>query len=373
MRYLILIFLLFVNGLSYQSGDRYKNDVIELKEELSIGVADGAEEYMFAYPNYIDADSKGNIYVSDAMDKVIKVYDKHGKYVRTIGREGDGPGEFRTISGIFIDKKDNLYVYDGRPRRFTLFNDKGEYKNTIRFPKQDKTVWEFFIDDMNNFLIRERPRISTRWEGKVITEINLYKSDMEFVKTIYSEEEKSIAVYRDEGKRTFVGSPYPHVTLAAYLPDGLIVCGNTMKYEFFIHSTRENSTKKITRSYKPIKVTGKEKDDYFKEYTSYSRFKFKRSILEKIIFVPKEKPPFRRIIADESGYLIFVTYEEDKKENIKCDLFDKDGNFLKKIYFKKSDLYSEDIPRRLRFKKDYIYGIVRPEDGWGRVVRYTVN
>jgi len=50
----------------------YGEGMISLKEDLSIGIDEGDENYMFSYPFDVDSDSHGNIYVLDFTERTIK-------------------------------------------------------------------------------------------------------------------------------------------------------------------------------------------------------------------------------------------------------------------------------------------------------------
>ncbi len=75
---------------------------IEFLEDLSIGVVEGDENYMFNYPVNVDSDSEGNIYVLDYRDCVIKKYGPDGEFIKIIGGKGQGPGEFELAYCLFI-------------------------------------------------------------------------------------------------------------------------------------------------------------------------------------------------------------------------------------------------------------------------------
>jgi hypothetical protein len=77
---------------------------VEFVEELGFGGDETDEEAMLYQPRDILVDARGFIHVSDYRDAVIKVYDQDGRYVRTIGRKGEGPGEFQSLSDMkFLD------------------------------------------------------------------------------------------------------------------------------------------------------------------------------------------------------------------------------------------------------------------------------
>ena len=77
----------------------YKTPVLELKEDLSLGGPEARGDYAFGNGIRFVVDEEASIYVLDTQDAHIKVFDKTGKYVRTIGRKGQGPGELSIVPG----------------------------------------------------------------------------------------------------------------------------------------------------------------------------------------------------------------------------------------------------------------------------------
>jgi sugar lactone lactonase YvrE len=100
---------------------------IVFTEELSIGEAEGDENYMFGNSIAFNTDDEGNFYVADFDSNRILKYDPEGKHLLTIGREGQGPGEFRTLSVPRFDKDNNLYITDSMNQRVSFFDQDGKY------------------------------------------------------------------------------------------------------------------------------------------------------------------------------------------------------------------------------------------------------
>ena len=67
---------------------------IVFTEELSIGEAEGDENYMFGNSIAFNTDDKGNFYVADFDSNRILKYDPEGKHLLTFGREGQGRESF---------------------------------------------------------------------------------------------------------------------------------------------------------------------------------------------------------------------------------------------------------------------------------------
>jgi hypothetical protein len=105
---------------------------LEFIEDLSIGVEEGEEDYMFSYPVAVNSDSKGNIYVLDYQECLIKKYDSSGVFMMRFGREGQGPGEFSNPSTMVITPQDEIYVGDYMSRKIEVFGSEGVYQKTMK-------------------------------------------------------------------------------------------------------------------------------------------------------------------------------------------------------------------------------------------------
>jgi hypothetical protein len=100
--------------------------VATLKEELSIGVADGAEEYMLGEIADIALARDGSIYVFDRQVPAIRHYDTQGKFLRTIGRRGQGPGEYHSASGLAALRDGRLLLWDTGNWRINVYAANGD-------------------------------------------------------------------------------------------------------------------------------------------------------------------------------------------------------------------------------------------------------
>jgi hypothetical protein len=74
----------------------------------------------------LDVDSKGDIYVGDWNTPEVTVISRSGSLVRTIGRKGEGPGEFQNVKSLHVLAGDSLLVFDGSIHRVTVFAPHGE-------------------------------------------------------------------------------------------------------------------------------------------------------------------------------------------------------------------------------------------------------
>ena len=77
-------------------------------------------------PTHVALDADGNVYVTDALNFVIKVYDPNGKLIKRIGEIGDVPGSFARPKGVALDSEGDIYVVDANHDNFQIFNQKGQ-------------------------------------------------------------------------------------------------------------------------------------------------------------------------------------------------------------------------------------------------------
>jgi DNA-binding beta-propeller fold protein YncE len=76
----------------------------------------------FNRPRGIAVDVRGNIFISDAGNYKLKKFDPQGKLLGSIGSEGDGPGQFREAAGLKVDRDGRVAVLDSDKHTLQLFS-----------------------------------------------------------------------------------------------------------------------------------------------------------------------------------------------------------------------------------------------------------
>ena len=79
--------------------------------------------------------ANGDVYVAESHTDVtapnlvgrISVFDKNGKFLRTIGKAGTGPGEFRTPHALEFDSRGRLIVADRHNHRVQILSKGGKF------------------------------------------------------------------------------------------------------------------------------------------------------------------------------------------------------------------------------------------------------
>jgi hypothetical protein len=75
-------------------------------------------------------DDDGRMFVTDALDFSIKVFDARGRLVRKTGRAGAGPGRFQAIRELGLSRSE-VYVTDQYRPEVSVFNKQLEFQRTI--------------------------------------------------------------------------------------------------------------------------------------------------------------------------------------------------------------------------------------------------
>src|ERR1039457_170118 len=88
---------------------------------------------MFRQVTDIAWDAAGNGFISDGYinSRVAKV-DKNGRWLKSFGEPGDGPGQLTTPHSIAVDAHGTVYVANRGNARIEVFDNDGSYQRQIK-------------------------------------------------------------------------------------------------------------------------------------------------------------------------------------------------------------------------------------------------
>lgn len=335
----------------------YGEILLDLEEELSIGNENDAN-YMFHEAANIATDSQENIYVLDSGNFRIQKFDQNGQYLQTIGKKGQGPGEFENPSRVFLDTKDNIYVTDGGgkwrdSRLMKLFNSRGEFVKVIHL---ESPISNFHVDFEGNILANvsqgveggtKRAVVKMNSEGKAIERIAEF-SDIKVVTKKSSEMTANFRASHYYTPRLYF-SPIDEQTFSyAY----------SLECQVFVFDNEGKLLLKIQKKEVPQSISRSEKKyiiEQLEENISRSGTKWPEGILEEACNFPSSRPFFRRIIVDDLQRLFLWRVKSvlDKSEEREFDVFNKEGYFV----------YRVKIPVRPEIiNKGFLYDIKEDEE-----------
>ena len=107
---------------------------VQLDTLMSLGGLDGPGVASISPFSTVATDASGRILVaSRLLSDQFAVFDANGRYVTSVGRAGDGPGEYRFISAIAAGPR-YLHVLDDAQSRRTMLSYDFEVVRTDRLP-----------------------------------------------------------------------------------------------------------------------------------------------------------------------------------------------------------------------------------------------
>ena len=153
---LLISSLIFLSCKGTSQSDSYFDfDAPLLETELILSIGDSPEHQIGDFYEF-QIDSKGRIFIPDDALHLIHVFDNDGQLLRTIGREGRGPGEFESVV-LTIGSRDELLIFDWQLRRVQQFEEAAnswEVTNTLDIKQEGMAfpVRVIAVDD-NSFFV----------------------------------------------------------------------------------------------------------------------------------------------------------------------------------------------------------------------------
>jgi hypothetical protein len=288
----------------------------DLEENLRIGGDPTAESYYFPKWASVRPDDKGNLYVADVGNARVQMYDPEGKFVRTIGRRGQGPGEYMTPLQVFFDGG-NIYVFG--TQEIILFAPDAVFIKKINV--RTFLGWRS-LGPRGSIIGITQPSPRDGWKQ------NLVQIDLEGMTT------KTIAEYRGEAADSTKGMVlhwYSSQVAFTRLTVDTFAYGYSTEYKIQIADAKGRTIVVITKGDKSIPISNKEKDATRKEgyFAWYGPIKNPQN---DIIF-PSRRPYFSYLHGfknDDQGRLYVVRCGSILERNgpQTVDVFSKEGIYL---------------------------------------------
>ena len=110
-----------------------KNPEIGIKHIRTIGELDAKDDNLLFYQiSDVSKDTYGNLYILDRGNYRIQKFSNTGEFIETIGRRGQGPGEFINPIALDINKNGILMCADGTTKSIQFFNSEKKLIDYIR-------------------------------------------------------------------------------------------------------------------------------------------------------------------------------------------------------------------------------------------------
>lgn len=349
---------------SWDSAGRWR-----IVEEIRIGSDDGDSPEVFGRIGALATDSVGRIWVFEAQDQVIKVFDRSGKFVRSVGRRGGGPGEFANAAGIEALPDGRMVVFDHQNARVSWFDSAGKFLSSVKlsggiqvFPWPGRLDRYGFLHDIASASRGVRP-------GTFGLALVRYDQTMVPLDTVVMPQWQGTSNTFDldmsGGGSIRASVPYSEGQLSRLGPDGTVWAVLTGSYELLQINREGDTARLVTKPFTPVPVTDLEKD------TAIARLKWFTDQGGKVDRgrIPNTKPIVQDFIVADDGYLWIQKATADTSLNgRRFDLFDPEGRFLGEV----SIPFVMSLSPRPKVTSEFLIATTQDEDGIPYVVRARI-
>ncbi len=83
----------------------------------------------------------GEVAVGDGPTPALRIFRGDGRELHSVGRAGEGPGEYRGIESVGVLPRDSVWIYDMRLARLTVFDRQRRVAATVALPPTDRGVF----------------------------------------------------------------------------------------------------------------------------------------------------------------------------------------------------------------------------------------
>ena len=301
-------------------------------EEMVIAPPEGSPGELSG-TNGLAADEAGNVYVMQREPTRIAVFGPDGNYLRDIGREGDGPGEFR--NGMLGIVGDTLFVQDPNNTRLTTFKTDGSF--IAASPSQ--CCWFTsrlpVLADGRVMIMGPPPAgandeargayFLTRMDG-VVTDTIMMPADRPDETGDYWE------VVRRSGQNTSISRiniPMKANDQAEVRPDGKVVRGRNDSYRLVIGTDFTDSVRVIVASAPTLTVSDIQRDSAYKATLDEQRDDWRDAFAEvaKLSDIPNTWPVWSSMAIDRDNN-IWVSLPGERGPHSMFQVFNADGVLL---------------------------------------------
>jgi hypothetical protein len=348
---------------AWEEGEEWRLDTVPA---VTIG---GDEEGEAVYDLLQVSDAvrlgSGSIALINNGTSQIRIYDAAGKHLRTVGRAGDGPGEFRAMETLDRSAGDTLYTYDYMLRRLSSIAPDGRFLGSKPLRAE---VEGAFLQPMAR--LADGSWASTAQvfsaEGETgvrrdsLTVLRLSPGFDSIADTIGRFAATEMYISRGgEGASRFVTFSLVPFGLATRIAagGGRIYVGNPERYLIQVYRPDGTLERSIRRPVEREPVGEADVARLRDHELAEADPRFKAQVEAKWANAPvaQRKPAFARLTADSEGALWVERPRVLEADTGHADVFDAEGRLLGRI----------PLPGSFRITEigtDYVLGVAKAED-----------
>jgi hypothetical protein len=331
---------------------RYGTFAFDLVEDPVIGREED-EAYFFPWRANLGIDDQGGFYVCDWGNRRVQVYDRHGLYVRTLGRQGQGPGEYGMPGWVLLDAAGNAYI--NSVRSLVVFGPDGIFKKNILIKTALSTM---ILGPGGTFVGAIQP--NAHEEGGPKNRLVQLSPEGEMVRTLaefpaFGASPGQMLLHWYSGNLPF-----------SLRSEDSLYYGFSLDYKIYVVDGEGLPLFAFSKAEKEQGITAEEADLTRTNgiWAWYGQGDPKTAPLD----MPDHRPFFTSFLSDDLGRLYVVRFKPITEKDVKTsdiDVFSKDGYFLYRMTW-------PFIPQVI--KGGFLYEVRQDEAaGLTRIIRHRIT
>ncbi|MEM3170663.1 MAG: 6-bladed beta-propeller [Candidatus Nitrosotenuis sp.] len=119
------------------------NDIFERRREIQLETEKG--NVIGSIKQFINYNEM--LYILDDISRGVYIFAESGKFIKQLGKIGQGPGEYNSPSYIGLDQDQNIIVLNHRPVKLIYYKNNGEYLKELNLYSLGIIASRFLIDE----------------------------------------------------------------------------------------------------------------------------------------------------------------------------------------------------------------------------------
>lgn len=270
------------------------------------------------------ANDFGIVAIMQDLPVALKLFDTTGKFLRALGREGEGPGEFHSGAAIGI-RGDTVVVQDPANSRMTLFLTDGTvlgsyptlccyYARTLDID-QDGTAFIFGPAQGGSGEMYHRYDLRGETHGTVVLP--------------RAPEPKMWRVPVGNAAMT-LAIPLQGQMVVKVRPDGLLLYGNTDRYQFTLSRTGSDTLRTIAATAPVVPLAAGQQDSVFEAALRWAEDTAVMRRAARVADVPDRWTPWTQAAVDASNRLWVGLPGANGPVSV-FEVFDPEGSLLGRV------------------------------------------
>jgi len=327
---------------------------------VEIGALEGEPEYQLFDVRDAHRFADGRLAIANGGSYQIRFYDPSGRYRRSVGGEGDGPGEFRSIYALHPRPADSLWVFDTRHWSFIVLDSAGAFVRTwsfgsgngFRFPRGVFPDGTALVQGVQLFTAGE----TSSGLQRTPVDIALFAPDGTPAGSLGERPGNEMFVWTANAGMAVRGLAFGRQLFTVVAGDRAVIGSNDERS--FAVVRRTGDIERIVRVAGPLDpVEPGDFDRYVEEMLASSESdELRRMWRDMFDAMPRHDtyPAYSEIRADHAGRVWVADYRPPGEERRMWTVFDPEGRMLGRVR-------TPDDLRVLEIGEDYILGVARDE------------